>query len=133
MSIPGLNISEPSATTVPRRSDWEIREALSLELRGWWSKERADWDTQVEGSPTAGMSEATDSDLWGSMPVVDSKTVARTSPVFEKHLGRPLDIRLIRPRGYESVDHMIGHLIPLMMSVPHARSRVRAVKQEVES
>ena len=67
------------------------------------------------------------------MPVVDSKTVARTSPIFEKHLGRPLDIRLIRPDGYKSIDHMIRHLVPLMMNDHRSRRGVRAVKQEVES
>ena len=55
------------------------------------------------------------SDLWDSMPTVDSKTVARTSPIFRQHLGRPLDVKLIRPGGYQSIDDMINHLVPAMM------------------
>ena len=128
-----LNIVGLSEATVPKQADRPVRESLSQELREWWSQECADWDAQVEGCGAEAVSEAPDSDLWDSMPVVDSKTVARTSPIFKKHLGRPLDTRLIRPRGYESIDHMILHLVPLMMNVPHARSGVRAVKQEVES
>ena len=32
-----------------------------------------------------------------------------------------------------TLDDMIRHLVPLMMNAPHARSGVRAVKQESES
>ena len=49
------------------------------------------------------------------MPTLDSKAVARSSPIFERHLGRPLDIRLIRPGGYQDIDHMLDDLVPAMM------------------
>ena len=133
MPAPTLNIVGASEATVPKREDRAVRESLSQDLRDWWSDERADWDAQVERNGIEAVPDAHDSDLWDAMPVVDSKTVARTSPIFEKHLGRPLDTRLIRPGGYKSIDHMIRHLVPLMMNAPHARSGVRAVMQEVES
>ena len=50
-------------------------------------------------------------DLWGSMPTVDSKTVARMAPTFEKHEGRPFDVQRIRPGGYASIDDAIRHLV----------------------
>lgn len=65
--------------------------------------------------------------------MIDSKAVARTSPIFEEHMGRPLDISLIRPGGYDSVENMIRHLVPAMMDVSRTRGGIRAVKQEVES
>ena len=129
--ILSLNVHESGAADVRRQSDSALHERLSQALREWYSRETADWDALVEaGSDTD--SDATDSDLWGSMPAVDSKAVARTSPIFEKHLGRPLDVQLIRPGGYDSVGNMIRHLVPAMMEVSQARGGVRAVEQEVE-
>ena len=58
--------------------------------RGWLQicaqagREQADWDAQVTGGD---MSER---GSMGSMPTVDSKTVARMAPIFEKHEGRPI-------------------------------------------
>ena len=67
------------------------------------------------------------------MPAVDSKAVARTSPIFEEHLGRPLDVQYIRPDGYQSVDDMIRHLVPAMMDGPPLGKGLRRVKQEIDS
>ena len=122
-----LNVLESSAVTARKQSDSALRERLSQELREWCEQETMDWDAQVEGSTNTG-SEATDSDLWGSMPALDSKAVARTSLIFEKHLGRPLRVKLIRPGGYDSVDSMIRHLVPAMMDFSRARGGIRAVK-----
>lgn len=87
-------------------------ERLSSELVQWWMDEQADWDLQVEGVTSDEGAE--DADLWGSMPTVDSKTVARMSPVFEACLGCPLDTKLIRPGGYSSIQDVITHLVPAM-------------------
>lgn len=84
-------------------------------LREWWSHEIADWDLQVQASRNDIMRDAPHSDLWDCLPTVDSKTVARMSPIFQRHLGRPLDVKLIRPGGYERLDDMIRHLVPAMM------------------
>ena len=129
-----LNVHELGAADVRRQPNSVLHERLSHALREWYSKETADWDAQIEdGSDTGSGSDTADSDLWNSMPTVDSKAVARTSSIFEEHLGRPLDVKLIRPGGYDSVEHMIRHLVPAMMDVSQARSGVRAVEQEVES
>ena len=129
-----LNVHESGAADVRRQPNSALRERLSHALREWCSKEVADWDAQVEGgSGTGSGSDAADSDLWNSMPTVDSKAVARTSSIFEEHLGHSLDVKLIRPGGYDSVEHMIGHLVPAMMDISPARGGVRAVEQEVES
>ena len=129
-----LNVHEAGAADVRRQSSSVLRERLSQALREWYSKETADWDALIEGGfDTGSSSNVADSDLWNSMPAVDSKAVARTSSIFEEHLGRPLDVKHIRPGGYESVEHMIRHLVPAMMDVSQTRGGVRAVEQEVES
>lgn len=50
-------------------------------------------------------------DLRANMPAVDSKTVARTAPLFERHLGSPLDVQRIRQGGYDSIDDITDHLV----------------------
>ncbi len=84
----------------------DVRERLEAGLREFFQKEQAAWDDEE------GMS---DSDLWDSMPTVDSKTVARTAPIFEDCLGRKLDVRLIRQGGYQSVEDVISDLVPKML------------------
>lgn len=125
--------SWPSTVAFGGRQTREVRERLNSALRDWWDRERADWDAQVEGSSAEAASEAAGSDLWDSMPMIDSKEIARTSSVFEEHLGRPLDVRLIRPGGYDSIENMIRHLVPAMMDAPQARGGIRAVEQEASS
>lgn len=127
-----LNVHESGAADVRTRPDSALRERLSQALREWYSQETADWDALVEGGSDTG-SGAADSNLWDSMPTVDSKAVVRTSSIFEEHLGRPLDVKLIRPGGYDSVENMIRHLVPAMMDISQARDGVRAVEQEDES
>ena len=77
---------------------------LAAELRECWKKEQADWDDQVSDD------DATGADLWESMPVVDSKTVARMAPIFKKH-GFPLDVKRIRAGGYTGINEVIRHLV----------------------
>lgn len=89
----------------PVQSDEGSDERLAGELRGWWDGEQADWDKQVDSDDTAG------ADLWGSMPVVDSKAVARMAPIFKKHEGIPFDVRRIRAGGYASIDDAIEDLV----------------------
>ena len=108
-----LDTSEPKSGTArePTR-ETQLRQAL----RDWAAQETDDWDAQVEASGTGIVSDTGNSDLWDCMPTLDSKAVARSSPIFERHLGRPLDIRLIRPGGYQSIDDMVEHLVPAMMN-----------------
>lgn len=90
------NTSVPAATT------------LVDALREYLEDACQDWDEAVD---TAGDE---DTDLWDDMPAVDSKTVARTSPIFERFLGTPLDVDLIRHGGYTSIDDVLQDLVPKM-------------------
>ena len=80
-----------------------VRTRLEAELRAWWEAEQTDWDAVVTG-------DTADSDLWTTMPTVDSKTVARMAPIFKRHLGR-FHVRDIRPGGYDSIEDVIQHLV----------------------
>ena len=93
-------------------------EELAADIRSWWAQEQEEWDKEILGG-TAGSGEGDDS-LWNDMPTVDSKTVARMSPIFENRLGRPLDTKLIRPGGYGSIEDVIAHLVPRMIGATQA-------------
>ncbi len=99
------------AASHPSPTNPDVRTRLIAALRDWWREDQADWDRQVSDDVT------TDSDLWESMPVLDSKTVARMAPIFKKHLGR-FDVRRIRPGGYAGIDDMIQDLVPQMTAQP---------------
>jgi hypothetical protein len=96
--------------------------ALEKELRSFWTAERSDWDQIVdEGGPRKPL--AGGADLWAGMPAVDSKAVARTSPIFERHLGVELDVKLIRPGGYSNIDEVVKQLIPAMVKVAAEKTK----------
>ena len=129
MRAPALRVnisSNKPRRDLPRQAGYS---ALVTELREWCNHETADWDALVEGQGSEIGIHGNDSHLWESMPTLDSKTVARTSPIFEKHLGRPLKVQLIRPGGYNSVDDMVEHLVPKMMNLSETGA-LRLVKQE---
>ena len=88
----------------PAPNDADARIGLAADLRAWWADEQASWDIQVLGNGAAG------ADLWGAMPAVDSKTVARMAPIFEKH-GCPFDVKRIRAGGYAGIEDTIQHLV----------------------
>ncbi len=92
---------------------------LRAALHAWWRQESADWDTAVER--THGVSAA--GSLWDDMPMVDSKAIARSSPLFEQHVGVPLDVTLIRKGGYASIDDAINHLVPEMERIASVQGR----------
>ena len=95
----------PQIASRPSPVDADTRVRLDADLRAWYEQEQTDWDAQVTGSDMSG------TDLWDSMPTVDSKTVARMAPIFEKHEGRRFDVRRIRAGGYRSIDDAIRHLV----------------------
>ena len=45
------------------------------------------------------------------LPVIDSKMVVHTSPIFEENLGRKLKAEMIQKGGYESCEKMSDDLI----------------------
>src|SRR5438876_495820 len=89
--------------------------ALANDLKSWWAQEGQDWDAAVMGTNSRSLPGG--DDLWDDMPKVDSKAVARSSPIFVRHLGVPLDVKLIRPGGYASIDDAIADLVPKMAAV----------------
>lgn len=91
----------------------ELKRRLIDAIRQWWDNEQADWDALVNNS--CGVAAQGSEDLWDCMPVVDSKAVARTSPIFQEILGLPLDINLIRRGGYKTLDDMLSDLVPKMI------------------
>lgn len=89
---------------------------LEAALRAWAEKEMDDWDALVAGQSANALPGG--ADLWENMPVLDSKAVARSSPIFQEYLGKPLDVKFIRPGGYSGVDPigaMIADLVPKML------------------
>ena len=114
-AIPPSVLGIPELKRMSAPSEADKRAQLVHELREWWGQETADWDLRVQASRNDITRDTPRSDLWDCLPTLDSKTVARMSPIFQRHLGRPLDVKLIRPGGYESLEDMIGHLVPAMM------------------
>ena len=51
------------------------------------------------------------SDLWSDLPEVDSKTVAKLSPVVKGLIGRRLNPRWIRKGGYPSIKAAVQDLL----------------------
>jgi hypothetical protein len=95
--------------------------ALDQDIRSWLRTDREDWDTAVALAGSNGL--VGGADLWDHMPALDSKVVARTSHLFKRHLGVPLDAKLIRPGGYKDDDDMIDDLIPKMLAFASRKSR----------
>lgn len=92
-----------------------VEQALKEELCSWCRERREEWDRFVQLSERKGVPGSID--LWNGMPVVDSKAVTETSPIFERHLGIKLDPKLIRPGGYASDDDLVADLVPKMMAL----------------
>ena len=97
--------SLPGCPSSSERVDLSGLAKLAEAVRQALIKERASFGAQVadEDSSTA--------DLWAGMPTVDSKAVARLAPIFKRHTGRPLNIRHIRPGGYDSIEEAVRHLV----------------------
>lgn len=88
---------------------------LRADLIEWWETESKDWDNLVNESDSDGPDGV--ENLWSGIPEVDSKAVARASPIFKRHLGIPLKSRFIRPGGYESFEAALNDLVPKMMDL----------------
>lgn len=104
----------PRSSTSPHAEQDAVLH-LQQSLRDWVEQEKGDWDALVEGVTADELPGG--AQLWDSMPEIDSKAVARTSPIFERHLGVALDISLIRPGGYLGIEDLIHDLIPKMLQI----------------
>ncbi|WP_254280764.1 hypothetical protein [Haloarcula marina] len=78
---------------------------LEDELREWW-------DQKNSGLGGADDDSMGDTDLWGDLPEIDSKTAAQAAPICEEHLDIDFDMSMIQEGGYESVDDFIDDLLP---------------------
>jgi hypothetical protein len=77
--------------------------ALREALRKWVEQECLSFDEAV--SDSAGAS------VFDGLPVIDSKTVVRASPIFKPIIGCELDVRWIRRGGYSSFDELADDLM----------------------
>ena len=80
---------------------------LRGELNEHWNEQQATWDSKVENVERA----QGELDLWDKIPNMDSKEVARMTPILEKYLGPVFDVKHIRPGGYEDVDDLIEDIV----------------------
>lgn len=85
------------------------RQALEQELRDWWDERTEEFENDIRDGSSDGTG------LWRQMPVIDSKEVTRTKPIFEDHLDGDFDPEKIRDGGYDSIDDIINHLVPAQM------------------
>lgn len=83
------------------------------EAESAWEEQCSDWDATVAGPPT-GTSGSSGTGLWGGMPAVDSKAIARMAPIFEKHFGGRFEVKHIRPGGYSTVRDAIIDIVTKM-------------------
>lgn len=95
---------------------------LRAEIKEWWQSETDDWDSAVANGSSSLPGGA---DLWDRMPAMDSKAAARSSPIFKKYFGTPLDPKLLRPGGYSSPDDMLDDLIPKMQKKCSAKNKTQ--------
>ena len=89
--------------------------ALEAAIREWWQNQQATW------LPDSTYVESEETDLWDGLPEIDSKVVARTSPLFEDHFGIKLDVTMIKAGGYDSIDQLINDVIPQMAAKVNQR------------
>ena len=50
-------------------------------------------------------------DLWESLPTVDSKTVCKLSPILEKITGHKLKPSWVRKGGYQSISEAVADVM----------------------
>jgi len=82
--------------------------SIRADLKKWWQDHQASLTPPPSNPATAA--------AWGNVPQVDSKTIARASPVVRKHLGIGIDPKLIRKGGYASFDEAIDDILPKLRS-----------------
>lgn len=111
-------------------SSAESEKTLEEELRSWWKQVESEAEALVDAS--SGRNLPGGKDLWDGMPVIDSKVVTETSPIFERKLGIPLDPREIRPGGYSDIEDMISDLVPKMRKRAQSRSANEPEKRRDE-
>lgn len=75
---------------------------------------------------------AAGSDLW-ELPPVDSKSVAKLSPLVKELVGRRLDPRWIRKGGYSTVKEAVDHMLVQLRRHCVAEDSTTAVAKSVAS
>jgi hypothetical protein len=82
----------------------ELLPTLTARLKLALERELKDCALAELGGPAA-------SPVWEDLPVVDSKTVCKLSPIVKELLGRRLDPSWVRKGGYESVEDAVQDVI----------------------
>lgn len=80
--------------TIERSLNLQLHERLQEEV------DMSEFETKEE-----------DNDLYDDLPVVDSKTVVKLSPLVERMTGRKIDIAWIKKGGYDSVSDAVDDLL----------------------
>lgn len=93
--------SPPGKERVPR--------ALLSDLRRFWDDQVEDWDTAV------GVPKDPSSDLWDTLPKLDSKTIMKASPIFRRHLGVELEVKDLRAGGHKTFEDFVNTVVPRVM------------------
>ena len=104
----------PSTSSSKKQAIGRSLKPLIDDLLKFWNDQSLDWDEMVLAAGDESSIGDDSVDLWDDMPEVDSKAVARSSPIFEQHLGIALDVRLIRAGGYVDFQDMVDDLVPKM-------------------
>lgn len=95
----------------------ELEASLREDLKKWWQQNLAGSTPPPSNPATAA--------VWGKVPAVDSKAVARASPVVRKHLGVGIDPKLIRKGGYATFDEALDDILPkLRASCPETADAI---------
>ena len=100
---------------VTRREFDALEPKLRREMEAWWEDESA----SVTATPS--------SPIFGGLPAIDSKTVAKSSSVVRRLIGMGIDPKSIKKGGYSSIKAMLDDIIPkLRAACPENKSATAA-------
>jgi len=90
---------------------------LKSKLQEWWIK------INKEINDEAAFTELPETPLYSTIPLIDSKIVIKSSPIFEDILGRKLPAKFIKPGGYDDFESMATDLINKFQQDMFAREK----------
>lgn len=87
--------------------------ALLKRLQEWFDSEAASIDDVIANSAPSG----TGGSVVSARPAIDSKRVVDATVITEEVLGIELPPEIIKPGGYNNLQEMTDHLMPLLRRV----------------